>query len=418
MSLFKARGLFASASSDSAASLLDHYGVDADEVEFDLDGAEDEDVFGGEAFPEMDVGEDPDGEVGGTLFSTFSEAEAEAEAGEPTSVTTPVTSSSRLAMARRVRAGAGADAYGAGYLRGLADALAHVGASDPEVESRMGRLWHEAADTGVSPSSALPDAFGALTRRATMATRPSGLVKGASIEADHVELPPVYVADSAGVREQLTAGSHLGSHGEFAMEDRFGDAALAGYVGSQRRAGARRAAEQSIATAAAKTAGTVPGRGAAFIEDREAEPRLFSDGSILDAVYGALRPVPCPSCSSASAVEVKAGHTTGCGVCDSYGAVLVPETDAPSFLGVRYGFLVPLIVGLGGALLDRPEVVDRLIGAEKPKPKRKKKAMPTFQWTDPVETEAEVEATPEAAPEVARAVVPSRWFQAPPSTST
>lgn len=403
MSIFRK----ASANEAGVSLLFSHYGGDSIE---DMDFGEDafgEDAFGSTDEEEdlgLDAEEDDDLElpIGGALFSGLPEEE-EAE------VSAPVLTEGRLGMARRVRSGLGADRFGAGYIRGVQDALAHSGVSDSDLQARLSLLWGDSVVGGSTPS-AVPDVFGAMSRSKPLA---ESFMDGASaIEADSADLPPVYVADTIGIRANVASGEHFGSQGAFPIEEHFGDAVLAGYVGKQNRGGSRLAAERSIAGAAKRSAVTQPSNGAPFVEDTSANPHLFSDGSILDAVYGKLRVMPCPSCSSCSAKDVQAGHAKECGVCDAYGAVLVPETDAEHWVGVRYGFLVPLLVGLGGVLLEDPEIRGRVTGAidqvtGRPKPAKKKKK----RIASSLAAVESVEAPLEEAPEVARAIVPERWFE-------
>jgi hypothetical protein len=295
----------------------------------------------------------------------------------------------RIAMARRVRREAAPGLLQAGYVKGVQDALVHFGLVDPALHARMGLLWGEAA---AGTPITLPDSFGALPAgKKTSLFDPNG-----SIEADASELPPVYVADTTGVRACLSSGRAKDASASFALEDRFGDAALAGFVGTQRRAGSRRAAERALSSASSQSAPS-SGHGAAFVEDVEAAPHLFSDGTILDPVYGKLRLTPCPSCSVCSAEDVKAGHAQHCGLCDGHGAVLIPQEDASMWSGIRYGSLVPLVLGVGA------EVVDGLLGSSAASSVSRpvKRRRPAFTWSTPEAGEGE---------DVARAVVPDRWL--------
>jgi len=64
----------------------------------------------------------------------------------------------------------------------------------------------------------------------------------------------------------------------------------------------------------------------AFARDEAARPLMFSDGHLADVVYGALSPVPCPSCSHALSGR-------GCQVCEGHGVILMPEEDLDSYRG-------------------------------------------------------------------------------------
>lgn len=363
---------------DGASLLLEHYGEDLEELDFSMDG-------------------------GGLFSSSISASDAESPVPAPSPNR---VDGSRVSMARRVRDGA-SGASGAGYVKGVQDALTSFGLVEPALQARMGVLWGDAA-TG-SPVT-LPDSFGALPK----GSKARVFDANAAIEADAAELPPVYVADTAGARDRLSAGHHGEVSPPFSIEDRFGDAAVAGYIGSQRRAGARRAAERSVATASS-TSAAPSGHGAAFVEDVEASPHLFSDGTILDPVYGKLSPVPCPSCSGCSAEDVEAGHAKDCGICDGNGAVLVPDSDRGMWSSIRYGSLVPLWLGLGLEVANA--ALDATAGGESaPAPRKVKRRRPSFQWTS--------SPTDSVSDDVARAVVPERWLDTaattgtPPSTST
>jgi hypothetical protein len=176
--------------------------------------------------------------------------------------------------------------------------------------------------------------------------------------ADASELPPVYVAeeDPSAVEGESAGGSleDVEAFGGLSSCDRFGATAEYGFVKGQRRSPARTAASRALRIAERRMATARPGRPAMFVEDNDAEPVMYGDGAVYDAVYGRMCPVPCPSCSSLSERAAYGGASTECLVCSSFGAVLVPDGDLPNYQAGRYGFLfVPFLAA--GAALSTPK---------------------------------------------------------------
>jgi hypothetical protein len=163
------------------------------------------------------------------------------------------------------------------------------------------------------------------------------------MEADSSTLPPVYVEDEAGFEEDAE-DLDIESFGSVPVEDRFGAVCRYGFVGGQPRRGARKAAHRSVLDAKTTLGSVKPGgRPAPFVEDPNARPVLYSDGKIVEPVYGALCPVPCPSCTRTTDADAAKGASQTCVVCEQYGVILVPKDDIRTYVSSpHYGFL-PLL---------------------------------------------------------------------------
>ena len=348
-----------------------------------------------------------------TLFAGAEEEAAYGADAEAPPAPVEVPSRSRVLMARRVRQGSAPNSYQAGYVQAFRDLLAHMGTHDPEANRRLLSAWHETLDVNgtVAPREVeLARAqFGALDP--ARLPLPSSM---AQVEADAEELPPVYVADTMGAEEAILAHGVPESYGEFSIEDRLGDAALAGFVSGQRRVGSRRAAEHTLRHSSEKNQSTPVSQGAVFVEDVEAEPRLYSDGHVRDAVYGALRAVPCPSCSSIPLDQVQAGAAHDCGVCDGHGALLVPSADASSWFGVRYGSLLPILLGIGVEVIDEfaPMSAEPSGKDKTGRPRRPRRPPTAYHWSEEALSAPSSGLTegPESVSGL-RAIAPTHWVQ-------
>jgi len=100
--------------------------------------------------------------------------------------------------------------------------------------------------------------------------------------------------------------------------------------------------------ASLKTA--TPSGPAPFVEDPEAAPKLYSTGRIVDAVYGEMSLVPCPSCSRIPEKFAGMGKAENCLVCTQYGAILIPKSDISHYVAsTSYGILPLLVAAVSSA---------------------------------------------------------------------
>jgi hypothetical protein len=380
-------------------------------------------------------------------------------------------STGRRAMASRVRKarkGPSEEAFGRGYAHGYVHAMKDHGAGPEVLQEAYGRIWTEVqgAARGVTSlaaeaskgflggqplsgvaaeawsaatGSASPKAF---AHQAGVAARqqfsnylsPAAVAENTSVddtvvEADALSLPPVYVADEEGFEEDLgedVATVEFG--GTLRIQDRFGAVCRYGFVGSQPRRSARQAAHRAVLVGQKEIFSPSRALPSPFVEDPNADPVLFSDGRIVDAVYGALVPVPCPSCTRLQDRQARhrndPDHT--CLVCGQYGAILVPKGDVSSFVaGTSYG-LLPLVTFAAKALTSKalfPEGGKKVFawlkkGANKllrPELEVTPEEDVPMEEMDESSLGASEESFPEVAPEasdsygVVRALVPTRW---------
>ena len=268
----------------------------------------------------------------------------------------------------------------------------------------------------------------------------------ASVEAGPEEMPPTFVAEEDEILEESLdeapeGGVYATEAGE--MSESFGASAHHGFSSWLRRPSAKQAAEKAMAygSMGLKRADLLEPH--ALIEDTEAEPVLFSDGSIWDPAYGAMAAVPCPSCAQVSygAAENRAHHA--CVVCGGHGAILVPASDLGYVkregYGAGEGFVAALMPALGSSLGSaagqaagtagvalgverlkakmKKKAKDKLI--KKLKKKLAKKSLKEAQKEAVSETLAEQAATgTPATPEVAKAAVEAAAAEVASPTET
>ena len=161
-------------------------------------------------------------------------------------------------------------------------------------------------------------------------------------EAGPEDLPPVYIADDDAAEEILADDSNTVSDESFGVSDRFGST-WSNSVDTFGRVAGRSAACLAAKYGAARIRRIAPSPESAFVQDTLALPILFGDGKIYEPVYGRLQNLPCPSCSQAHGAN-------GCGVCEGFGAILVPDTDVDALVAGRshYG-AIGLILGIAAA---------------------------------------------------------------------
>lgn len=200
----------------------------------------------------------------------------------------------------------------------------------------------------------------ALIPQVKIATVPSyGAVNGqkqASVEAGPTSLPPVYVADPV-TASQIKIGTRPQS---LQMETSFGAMADRGIVGCQVRPRAKKAAQNAVFRGAQAVANAPFRPPQPFVEDRSASPVLLSDGRVVDTMHGELSTLPCPSCSRMTRKSAYGGQGDDCSVCDGFGAVLIPDSDVPSYTGCSsYGFLQFLAAPVAGLISGHNEAVSQ-----------------------------------------------------------
>lgn len=191
----------------------------------------------------------------------------------------------------------------------------------------------------------------------------------ASAELGPDELPPVFVADDDEVELLVDDDSAEVSDEAFGVCDRFGSS----WSGTQEafgRLACRSASSKASRYGAARLQRAAPARESAFVQDVRATPVMFSDGKVYEPVYGRMHPVPCPSCTQAH-------DTSGCTICEEFGAILVPDSDVDSFVSSKsyYGLIIPLAIGLGagaGLLASNKKVQKRVAAAAQALKKGKK----------------------------------------------
>lgn len=158
-------------------------------------------------------------------------------------------------------------------------------------------------------------------------------------------LPPTYVMDEDTPEASVVEGDEV----ELDTLEEFGSTVASGFVGRMRDPVAKRAAANAVwrGAHAVKAAPLAPA--STFVEDPSCAPELRPDGTIVDAIYGALCPVPCPSCGVLRGRQAFGAVARDCAVCDGFGAILIQEQEIPNWVSSEsYGwvqFLVPLVTG-------------------------------------------------------------------------
>ncbi len=307
---------------EDESSVLDSFGLeDSDFLALGI-GGPDEDAFDFE-------------------MTTFSDESPSADTSEEDEFGTLPEKEGRRAMAGKVRRivqgrPLRSEAYGCGYAEGYAAAMQASGRSPDEAKAIYGGLIRLAKKEMVSLGQ---DVDRWLKSKPLGKAHDLHAEGGDPAEAEKSELPPVYVSDPVGFHEDMAdaMGEHE-SHGGLVVADRFGAVAKQGAIGRQVRRPAGVAMARSLQKGAKALSVGGVGSPQPFVHDADATPVLYRSGAVKEPIYGDLVPVPCPSCTQVSSPEQ-------CGVCDAFGAVLVPETDVPDWCATRYGFLfaIPLI---------------------------------------------------------------------------
>jgi hypothetical protein len=158
------------------------------------------------------------------------------------------------------------------------------------------------------------------------------------VEAGPETLPPTYVADA------VTAEPSAQVAGLVHPTESFGATADAGFVARQRRSGAKQGAANAVVRSMQALSRVPYGEPSTFVEDPNSRPVLFGDGRIFDEAYGELLAVPCPSCSHLNRQAAFAGVGRDCSVCDTFGAILMPQSDVPSYASSSAYGIIPLLV--------------------------------------------------------------------------
>lgn len=225
-------------------------------------------------------------------------------------------------------------------------------------------------DHGV-PARKAADVYGAMMPETKKVVRSSaravghalkGIVQGAAEVAEGQfnqflatpvtdALPPTYVADEECFDDEGDELLEEECMGGLRTQDRYGSAAKYGFVGSHPRKAEREAAKKALERSGKKLSSPRRhGNKVPFVEDRESDPMLYSDGTIVDQIYGEMVAVPCPSCSGLGEDAARYGADTECVVCERFGVVLVPSGDVDDWFGsTTYGILPLLIMAGKGA---------------------------------------------------------------------
>lgn len=305
------------------------------------------------------------------------ELEEEDELDPQPEAEAPPLSRGRLAMGRRARRamrgeGSEDDRFSAGVQVGQANAFSNGAAFGGLIRGTV-RLIGSAAQglTGTRSAAELAREVGVgirsgvgledLSGRALgeeIAARLSGPTEPVQVEATAEELPPVYIADDQTFSELDLAEEDLAVSEPMELQETFGASCRYGRWSEMPRARARDAYGAHLEKSSRALRRAPAGTPSVFVHEAFAAPVLRSSGEIYDAVYGRMTSCPCPSCSSVSSASAKKGRAGDCGVCDGFGAVLVPETDLEAW-PVSYGGVLLGLLGLGAtaapALLSRTE---------------------------------------------------------------
>ncbi len=374
----------------------------------------------------------------------------------------------RRAMAQRARAGmhgVGSEAFGAGFGTGYVQALRDMGVNDAVISEQYGGLFSlfkrdpdrvarrdrratRAAEgrglgslfragvmglTGGKGLSELAEEAGTGVRETVLADRlgPQAAIipskraprDTAAVEADSESLPPTYVEDEQGFSEDIDEQEDNFDLPELqyglVAEDRFGVSCKYGLVDSQPREDARKAAKRAVQRGSMRMKKAKRKTPRPFVEDPDARPTLFSDGKIWEPVYGAMSPVPCPSCTRVHPEHARKGAHQSCVVCKGYGALLVPESDVDTFISTpSYGFLGLLLGGAKLAATAAPALASDEGRKQFTSMFSRKKAerLPEEELIDEMDDDEEedVDAEPEQGEVVSgmtRCLVPTSWWK-------